>query len=201
MVAGLRQATERRLREIELLNDLEREKELRELKSRFVSMVSHEFRTPLTTILSSSEFVRNYGLDASVEKRDKHFDRIQGAVNNMKSLIDDVLFIGKTESGRFEFNPTSIDIQAFCRDLVDEMQANTSATHRIIFSCDEFVQSASIDERLMRLALTNLLSNAIKYSPNGGNVQLKLHGGSSNLVFEIIDEGLGIPEKDQPRPI
>ncbi|MEO8612286.1 MAG: ATP-binding protein [Chloroflexota bacterium] len=199
MVAGLREATERRLREIELLNDLEREKELRELKSRFVSMVSHEFRTPLTTILSSSEFIRNYGQDTAEEKRAKHFDRIQGAVSNMKSLIDDVLFIGKTESGRLEFNPALTDLEAFCGDLVDEMQTQASAAHELRFSCEGLNRSAVIDMKLMRLAITNLLSNAIKYSPDGGRVYLKLICRSTHIIFEIIDEGLGVPEKDQPR--
>lgn len=199
MLAGLRDATERRLREIELLQALEREKDLRELKSRFVSMVSHEFRTPLATILSSAEYVQTYGHLTTPEKQQKHFTRIQTAVGNMNRLLEEVLLIGRQESDRLEFNPVLLDLERFCREIADEMQANAGPRHQLIFSSWLRTRQVMIDENLLRLALTNLLSNAIKYSPQGGPVRFSLFNEDVYFVCQIQDQGIGIPAADQKR--
>jgi signal transduction histidine kinase len=198
MIAGLREAAQRQLREIELMRALEHERELRTLKTRFVSMVSHEFRTPLATILSSTEFIKNYGAQSSPEKRAKHFDRIQSSVANMTRLLEEVLLIGRTEAGRLEFNPQPIDIEVFCRDVLDELQA-TTAQHTLRFTRRGDGATAEVDEKLMRLALTNLLTNAIKYSPQGGDILVLLVCESQYFTISVKDSGLGIPEEDQPR--
>jgi signal transduction histidine kinase len=199
MTAGLREVTERRLQEIELRKALEQERELRALKSRFVSMVSHEFRTPLTTILSSSEIIREYDRKLPEDKKRKHFKRIQTAVSQMKYLMEDVLFLGKTETGRLEFHPTQVNLLKFCLDIVEEMQAIASDMHTILFTNTAEDTVALIDEKLLHLAISNLLSNAIKYSPNGGRIKFDLRYNDGNFVFRIKDQGIGVPKQDQKR--
>ncbi len=198
MVVGLQEATQRRMREIELLSELEKERELRALKSEFVSMVSHEFRTPLTTILSSSDFLKEYSGAISEEKRRKHFDRIRSSVRLMTQLMEEVLVIGKSESGRLEYNPEPADFETFCREIVDELQATCEQTHTLKFvvtgSCDD----VAIDPKLMRLAVSNLLSNAIKYSPDGGEVLFQVFCDGTSYGFSVKDSGVGIPAEDQP---
>ena len=103
---------------------LEREKELSDLKSRFITTASHEFRTPLTTILSSSELLERYSPKLSEEKKLSHLKRIQVAVKQMTGLLDDILLIGKAEAGKLEFNPLALDLVKFCRDLVEEMEGS-----------------------------------------------------------------------------
>jgi len=197
MVAGLREVTERRLREIELMKALEHERDLRVLKSRFISMVSHEFRTPLATILSSAEFLQNFGQEVPFQKRQKHLERIQHVVTNMTQLLEEVLFIGRSEAKRLEFNPIPVDLEAYCREIVDEIQATVSKTHSIQFVCHGSPMDATIDPKLLRLALGNLLSNAVKYSPDGGLIHFGLYRRNGNFIFRIADKGIGIPLKDQ----
>jgi signal transduction histidine kinase len=199
MMAGLRDATERKLREIELMKALEHERELRELKSRFVSMVSHEFRTPLATILSSTEYIETYGHEVPYPKRQKHFKRIQGAVTNMTRLLEDVLIIGKTESDRLEFNPSLIEVAQFCKELVDEIQTSAGERHSIRHQATGQDTKIFVDEKLLRVAISNLLTNAIKYSPNGGNVYFEMICEAEYVLFRVRDTGIGIPEKDQKR--
>lgn len=199
MMEGLREATARKLHEIELMQDLEHERELRELKSRFVSMVSHEFRTPLATILSSSEYIKTYGEVAPYAKRQKHFGRIQGAVSNMTRLLEDVLIIGRNDSGRLEFNPTIIDVDEFCREIVDEMQTSAGTRHAIKYAQRGNNRRLLLDANLLRVALTNLLSNAIKYSPDGGRIDFNLVCDEKKLMFRVRDSGIGIPQEDQQR--
>lgn len=199
MMVGLREATEQRLREIELLRELKHERELVALKSRFVSMVSHEFRTPLATILSSTEFIQNYGQGAPLAKRDKHFTRIQTAVNNMTRLLEEVLVIGRTESGRMEFTPVFTNVEGFCADLAEEIQATCGDRHRINYRFDGPPVQTMLDGKLLRLALSNLLTNAIKYSPQGGDVDFVVNHIDREVVFQVKDSGIGIPEKDHAR--
>lgn len=199
MMVGLRDATERRLREIQLMKALEHERELRELKSRFVSMVSHEFRTPLATILSSTEYIKTFGHEVPYPKRQKHFNRIEGAVSNMTRLLEEVLIIGKDESGRLEFNPSVINIEQFCKELTDEIQTTARDRHTIILHQQGTDVHLLLDEKLLRVALTNLLTNAIKYSPNSGNVYFDLICERDTVLFRVRDTGIGIPEKDQQR--
>ena len=199
MVMGLQEVTERRFREIELVQQIEKERDLRELKSRFVSMVSHEFRTPLSTILSSAEYIRKYGHKVDSDKKIKHFDRIESSVKNMTELLEDVLLIGRTEAGRLEFKPELLEIVSFSQGIVDEMQANASLAHQIVFEPNVDMLKMAFDPRLMRLVLTNLLSNAIKYSPAGGEVTFRLSKQDKDLLFRVADTGIGISTKDQLR--
>lgn len=177
---------------------LEKEKELSELKSRFISMASHEFRTPLSIILSSTELLKDYSQKLSEQKKLQHFQRIQTAVEHMTGLLNDVLLIGKAEAGNLEFKPAPLSVTQFCCELVEELQLTTS-TRTIVFRTQDQAITACIDEKLLRQILTNLLSNAIKYSSAGGTVYFDLVCEQGEAVFCIQDQGIGIPVADQAR--
>jgi signal transduction histidine kinase len=188
---------ERQRLEEELRNALIKEKELSELKSNIISVVSHEYRTPLATILSSSELLQHYSHKWTEEKKQLHFKRIQSSVHHLTQLISDVLLLNKAEAGKLDFNPAALNLVAFCRELVEELQLTLKTQHSISFLCLGSEMEASLDEKLLRQLLTNLLSNAIKYSPEGGNIQFHLIYENESITFRIQDRGIGIPIKDQ----
>jgi PAS domain S-box-containing protein len=208
--------TSRKQAELETYKALQRERELGDLKSRFISMTSHEFRTPLTTIQSSAELLERYRDRLSQEKQLTHLHRIQTAVERMTQMLDDVLIIGKAESGKLEFQPTPIDVVQFCRHLVEDLQLTAKNQHKINFThqgnCTLAAQGTSeegsgelshtlplVDEKLLRHILGNLLSNAIKYSPGNSSVQFNLTCLDDKAIFQIQDQGIGIPPEDLPR--
>lgn len=188
--------TERQRLEEELRHSLAKEKELSDLKSNIISVVSHEYRTPLTSILTSAELLEHYGCRWSEEKRQRHLERIQISVKHLTQLVSDVLLISKAEAGKLEFNPAPLDLAAFCSELVEELQLPTTE-HNINFNSCGLCQDASLDEKLLRQFLSNLLSNAIKYSPEGGNIQFDLICRDDTAIFRIQDRGIGIPPEDQ----
>lgn len=202
-MAIVRDITERKQAEVEICKALEKEKELSELKTRFVTMTSHEFRTPLTTILSSAELLEDYGSNWPQEKRLTHFRRIQNSVSHMIQLLNDVLLIGKAEVGKLECNPVLLNVSQFCHDLVDEFQVGTTRLGNERPGCTiTFVSlgnctQANLDERLLRHILSNLLSNAIKYSPQGGIVRFDLICQPAEVSFRVQDQGIGIAAADQ----
>ena len=196
VLAIVRDITERKQVEADIRNALEKEKQLNELKSRFVTMISHEFRTPLTTILSSAELLENYSPKWTEEKKLQHFQRIQIAVKHMTQLLNDVLLIGKAEVGKLECNPVKLDVAQFCRDLVDEMLLGVTS-HTVIFQHQGNCINAYLDEKLLRHILSNLISNAIKYSPVGGTIHFKLVCEQGEAIFDVQDQGIGIPRADQ----
>lgn len=159
-------------------------------------MASHEFRTPLTTILSSTELLEHYSHKWGEEKKINHFQRIQAAVKHMTHLLNDVLLIGKAEAGKIDFNPTPLALAQFCGELVEEMQLGAS-THTIDFRIQDQCINGCMDEKLLRHILSNLLSNAIKYSPQGSTVYFNLICKQGKAIFHVQDEGIGIPAADQ----
>lgn len=204
---------------------LVKEKEINELKSRFVSVVSHEFRNPLNAILFSTELLQRYNAQLPEHKKETYLQRIQGSVRRMNELLNDVLMIGEAESGKLQFSPRPIEIVKFCQDLVDELRLSTQGQRSIVFShtqeCAQnteplALQSAStsasipalseastglpqLDERLLRHILTNLLSNAMKYSPTGEPIDLTLACSPETIQFQVRDRGIGIPPDDQAK--
>ncbi|WP_414578732.1 PAS domain S-box protein [Anabaena sp. CCY 9402-a] len=190
--------TDRKQLEEELKVALEKEKELSELKSRFVSMTSHEFRTPLSIILSSSELLEHYHHKLTPEKQLTHLTRIQTAVKRMTEMLDDVLIIGKAEAGKLEFVPQPFDLVAYCRQLVEENQVHFS-NHQIHFTSEQESIECCMDDKLLGHILSNLLSNAIKYSPANSNIKFMLKSLDGQAIFAIQDEGIGIPSEDIPR--
>jgi signal transduction histidine kinase len=211
IVAILRNITERKQVEDELRDTIKKEKELNELKSRFISTASHEFRTPLTAILGSAELLECYSDKWSEEKKQVHFERIYSRVKHMTQILDDVLLVGKAEAGKLEFNPAPMNVLEFCHGLVEELQLSTGCQHTILFtsqgsgcqsqSCADLslCTSVALDEKLLLHILSNLLSNALKYSPVGSTIHFILTCLDRHLEFQIQDQGIGIPEEDQPR--
>jgi len=191
-----RNITERKLAEAEIRYALEKEKQLVELRARFITTASHEFRTPLTTILMSAKLLEQFGDRASEDKKRLYLERIQIATKRMTQLLDDVLLIGKAEAGKLEFNPAPLLLEKFCHDVVEEMQMSASSKHSIIFTNQAQQITANVDEKLLRYILNNLLSNAIKYSPKGGNIDFHLSVEAGKAIFQVHDRGIGIPPKD-----
>jgi PAS domain S-box-containing protein len=198
IVCGWRDISERKGMEQELRQALEKEKELNELKSRFSSMVSHEFRTPLAVILSSTGLLERYSQRMTEEKKQEHLAQIQTQVQRLVGLLDDVLTLSRAETIDISVTAETLDLNALCTDIVREIQ-QTTAKHQINFSVSGQPQSVSMDAKLIRQAITNLLTNAVKYSPDGGTVTIDLGYEESNIRIRIQDEGIGIPEADQKR--
>ena len=197
--------TERKQIEEDFKQALEKEKELNELKSRFISMTSHEFRTPLSTILSSSELLENYRHKWNEEKQIKHFGRINKAVKHMTNLLSDVLFFGKAEAGKLTCNPEALDLVEYSRQLIEDVQINHNNNKQtdvagifINFTTNQDTLKCKIDEKVLGHILNNLLSNAVKYSLPDTSVDFTLYSQQEKVVFEIKDEGIGIPSDDLP---
>ncbi len=191
-----RDITQLKQAEADIRKALEKERELSELRSSFVSLVSHEFRTPLTTIQSSAELLERYSDRFSEEKKQNHFRRIHKAVSRMAQLLEDVLTIGKAEAGELKFESSPMDVVAFCRDVVESLQIIAHPRHGIAFTTQCDCTDPYMDEKLLGHIVTNLLSNAIKYSPQGGTIQFDLTCDSESAVFRIQDTGIGIPKAD-----
>ncbi len=183
----------------DLQRALAQEKELGELKSRFVSMVSHEFRTPLATIQAASDLLKYYAHKMTETRRMDRLNKIQAEVRHMTELLEDVLTIGKIEAKRLQFQPAPLDMEDFCRNLVAEVGATATPTHRIEFHSTGACTNQSLDSRLLRQIITNLLSNAIKYSPQGGKIEFLLACHPEGVTIEVRDEGIGIPPADRDR--
>jgi len=183
---------------------LEKEKEMRELKSRFVSMVSHEFRNPLTTILNSTELLANQNQQLTQNKKDEYIYHIQNSVKHLNQLLNDVLLVGQAEVNQTKFNPLPLDVVKFCENLIAEFKLIATEKHQIIFQVqgcyiqqEDNIKLPCFDEKLLRHILTNLLSNAIKYSPQGGKIRFDLFCLQGEAIFRIQDEGIGIPQIEQ----
>jgi signal transduction histidine kinase len=180
----------------EVLGALEKEKELNELKSRFITTASHEFRTPLGTILSSASLIGRYNLESEAEKRQKHIDRIKSAVNNLTEILNDFLSVEKLEEGVLRYDPELFDLQKLLSDSCEDMQ-NTAKKEQTIKLSFEGAKEVFLDRQLLKNAFLNLLSNAIKYSPEGKPITVKAVSGKEKIKIDIIDKGIGIPENDQ----
>jgi PAS domain S-box-containing protein len=176
---------------------LTKERDLKELKSRFISMVSHQFRTPLSVINTTSYLLENYYEKLDAEKREDYFGKIRSQIDRLDELIENILTISEKEEKGLPFTPTAVNLEVFCRDVVAEMQLTSQALHKLIFNPNGDLSSAVVDEKALRHILTNLLSNAIKYSPNGGDVVFDLARQGDEAVFEIHDWGIGILPDDQ----
>jgi len=191
--------TQRKAAEAELLKSLAREKELGQLKSNFVSMVSHEFRTPLGVIMSSAEILENYLDQLEPEDRREQLVSIRKNTRRMADLMEEVLVLGMVEAGKLDYKPTALDFPAFCRRLVDELQSATNNKCLVQISTPEDVNSAFADERLLQHVFNNLLSNAVKYSPAGSIVHFEIERDGDSAVCRIRDHGMGIPDSDLER--
>ncbi len=189
--------SERKRAETELRRALSHQQELNEIKSRFVAMTSHEFRTPLSTIMSSAELLKHYDERLKpVEKLELH-ESILAAVQRMAAMMDDVLIIGQAETRGFALKLASVDLPSFCQGLVEEIRLLTPTGIFIDYRAP-VCSALSLDSQLLRRVLGNLLSNAIKYSPQGGTVGFEVQYAEHALQFRVSDQGIGIPAEDLP---
>ena len=180
----------------ELEKALSKEKELSDLKSRFVSMASHEFRTPLSTILSSATLIGKYVSDSEQEKRNRHILRIQENVKNLTDILEDFLSLGKLEEGLIQPKYGAIEIQDFIKDIVHDLDEVKKPQQQINYTHDGDEQCMS-DMHLLKNIIINLTSNAIKFSPEDGVIQIHSAIEDYVLTIEIKDDGIGISKEDQ----
>ncbi|NJM72251.1 MAG: response regulator [Scytonema sp. RU_4_4] len=183
--------------EAEIIKAWEQERELNEMKSSFVSMVSHEFRNPMSVIRTAVELLESYNHQLSDQQKSKYFGNIQTAIRQMQQLLDEVLFWGRSDAGKLQYEPTLLDLENFCSELTQTLQLSASNKYQIIFSFQGKHTPVLVDENLLRYILTNLLSNAIKYSPQGGIIRFDVICQDDGVTFQIQDFGIGIPLKDQ----
>ncbi|MBD1909681.1 MULTISPECIES: ATP-binding protein [unclassified Leptolyngbya] len=194
-------AKERDLSEA-LQRALIKEKQLNELKSQFVSIVSHEFRNPLSSIMATLSLLERQDLQLTVEQRLAYLKQAKGTTGSLLELFEDVLTLSDTETSQFYCHPVPMDVLWFCRELVHEYQtqATTHALHFEVEGCDKASPLFyNLDPKLLRHILCNLLSNAIKYSPEGGTIDFQLNCAMETLNFCIQDQGIGILPEEQSR--
>jgi len=206
----VRDVTDRKQVEQDLLHALEQEKELSDLRSRFVSTASHEFRTPMSIISSSVGLLSQYHDRLEDRERRKYLDKIQTAVDRMTHLLEDLLVISQAQTGELQFNPQPLDLVDFCHSLIEEL-SNTQKPGEVQFSHQgemteegaepqaDRCRHAQMDRRLLHQVFKHLLSNALKYSPQDRPVVFNLQCTREHAIFQIRDEGIGIPPEDRSR--
>lgn len=188
--------TENKEIEKRLEQNLKKEKELGELKSRFVSMASHEFRTPLSAIQSSVDLIKIYQERGQSEKIDRHVGRIRSSVQNLTNILNDFLNLEKLESGKIIYQPEEIQFEKYMRDILEEIGLLKKQDQEIHYD-HRGGSIAVLDKHLLRNILNNLLSNAIKYSQEGARIEVHSEIKENELNFSVKDQGIGIPEADQ----
>ena len=182
---------------------LRQQKIFNELRSRFVAVVSHELRNPLSSILFSSELLQRHGDTLSSDRRDLYFERIHGAVQRMTQLLNDVLIVEETDAGKLECHPMPLNLELFCQELISEIQPEENATCVINFIYDLAPElpvnfEIRVDRKLLTHILGNLLSNAVKYSIHGSAIRFRVQVMVKEICFKVADHGIGIPEADLP---
>lgn len=185
-------------RTLELTQSLQREKELNDMKSRFVAMASHEFRTPLSAILSSLTLAESYNHAEQEDKRKRHINRIRASVKNLTVILDEFLSLDKVEQGKVEIEQETFDLYNFAQDLTEEVDGMLKQGQRIEYIYNG-QREITQDKKILRNIFLNLLSNAIKYSEEQQTIYLGISANSSDrkVVIKVRDEGIGIPKEEQ----
>jgi PAS domain S-box-containing protein len=175
---------------------LTKEIELRDMRSRFMSMVSHEFRTPLASISVSAQMLDRYNERLTDDARHVHLEQIQSHVKSLMEMLEDILTIMKSETINPELLASPVDLVSLCRKAIEELRFTTLDSHELVFETDVPFAVLRGDEKLLRRAVSNLVSNAIKYSPGGGRVWIDLWREDAQFGLRVKDEGIGIPDDD-----
>jgi PAS domain S-box-containing protein len=199
LVCTINDITIRKQAESHMEQALAREKELNELKSKFVSMASHEFRTPLATILASSETLAAYRHKMTEAQIEQKFVKIKEQVDHLKGIMDDVLYLARMDARRVEFSPSILDIDALIRTVIDEFQSRPDFEYQIDYHFEGSSAPVMLDNKLMRQILGNLFSNAVKYSLPDKVIIANLKITTNAIAISVADQGIGIPESDRPR--
>lgn len=184
-------------REEALESALTKEKELNELKSRFVSMASHEFRTPLSTIMSSAALLARYTETDQQSKREKHINRIKSSVANLTGILNDFLSLSKLEEGKIEEIFELVNIEELCESIYEELEGILKPNQKIEHFAHGEIKTIKSDKRILKNILFNMISNAVKYSESGDTIQCNIHYNEDHVKIDISDEGIGIPENEQ----
>ncbi|MBD2441576.1 ATP-binding protein [Nostoc sp. FACHB-110] len=168
-------------------------------KSQQFYMAAHEFRNPLTTIRLSSEMLKTYGEQMSEQRKQNHLNRIVSATDSLTNLLENILTLGKAESGSFVFNPKLMNIVSFCEEIINSWRLSLKEQYEVKFLTNTTNFTANLDEQLIWHLLNNLLSNAVKYSPKGSKISLLLTCEESSVCFQVKDQGIGIPPEFQAK--
>jgi len=176
---------------------LEKEKELNELKSRFVSMASHEFRTPLSGILTSATLISKYQTTEDAEKRAKHINTIKASVQSLTTILNDFLSLDKLEQNKLECRPVIFNLKDWTQGMLDEMQVLTKKGQRILYEHRGDFSEIETDKDILRNIFLNLISNAIKYSEDEKEIHVTTETQKDLTILKVQDSGIGIPEADQ----
>lgn len=179
-----------------LRDALANEQAINALRSRFISVVSHEFKNPLASILLSTDMIKRYALRMTPQRLQEYAEAIQAQVSSLTLLIDDMLFSHRAEQVGFPFKPHPVDLRGFCEQILRDIMPLAGDHHQIRLVMPDDCGTPVMDERLMQRALTNLLTNAIKYSPGGGIIRLEAKCDTTGLTLSVSDNGIGIPEDD-----
>jgi hypothetical protein len=197
-VAELKKEIRRREKaEAQIKSALQKERELNELKTKFLSLVSHEFKTPLSGILTSATLVGKYAEKDQQSKREKHLNTIIGEVRRLNGILNDFLSIERFEQGKEVYRRTMFSLSKVINEVIYNANMTLKSGQRINYPQNVDDVSIYQDEKIVFLALTNLLYNAVKYSPEDTEIDLKVELTKYRVVFRVIDRGIGIPEKDQ----
>ena len=175
---------------------LEKERELNDLKSKFVSLASHEFRTPLSTVMSSASLIGQYKDKGEFDKMDKHIARIKSSVGHLTNILNDFLSLGKLEEGKVDIQNEWIDLNHFFTEIEEDLRSTLKAGQKILLECKQEASSIFTDSRILRNVIFNLLSNASKYSDINKQIHLSCVQDENEISISVTDEGIGIPEDD-----
>jgi len=180
----------------ELSDALDKEKQLNEIKSRFVSMASHEFRTPLSTVLSSASLLEKYRTTEEQDKRTRHIDKIKNSVRHLNDILEDFLSLGKLDEGKVSTAVSDFDLKEFVHDTVEEMKGLVKREQQLAidYKGDLLIHS---DKKLLKNIIFNLLTNAIKFSKETSPVSIRVNVSGGRAVISVIDQGIGIGKEDQ----
>lgn len=180
----------------DLHNALKKEKELNELKSRFVSMASHEFRTPLTTMMSSLSLVTKYGEQNDAQNQSKHVHKIKTSINNLTDILNDFLSVSKLEEGKIENMPEEINVNQYIPDIISEMKSIAVKGQNFVH-IHNGSETVLADKKILKNVLFNLISNAIKFSPENGSIEINSQVSNYSFRISVKDNGIGISKEDQ----
>lgn len=190
-IAALTEAKE------EVSHSLEKEKELGQLKSRLLSMASHEFRTPLSAIQLSASLIERYTQGEQAGKVERHLNKIKSAVINLTTILDDFLHVEKAEAGKIVVNWSTFDLEIYCREITDELKLLAKSGQKILYSHNGVSSLVKLDKNLLKNCIINLISNAIKYSGDDTRVEFTSRVDADGITITVKDNGIGIPEDEQ----
>ncbi|MEZ4669693.1 MAG: PAS domain S-box protein [Anaerolineae bacterium] len=196
-VTELRKAEEAKLEAVRMRLDIEQERELVEMKQRFITTASHDFRTPLTIIKMAADTLMNYRDRLTPEKQHTKLEQIHSNVDRMVALLDDVLTLGKATADRISFSPSIVDVKPLCDRIWEDMVEIDGGRHMSSFQFNTTVSQVEADEQLLQHMLVNLISNAFKYTAEGGRVIVSVESDDQAMAFKITDTGRGIPGPEQ----